>query len=461
MMKRIFIFLWLWTIIFSVRAQPLEKKLDALIQQSLPDATIAVLIQDPLSGEVLYARNTEKKLMLASGTKLFAAAAAWYQLGENYRYATTVLQSHDTFYIRFTGAPDFTSQHLQQLLSHLKAHLRHPLSKIVIDTTRFQPPDYPKGIAYEDLGWYYAAPCSAVIINENAVPYEFTSAKTLGGLASLHETTDGHALQIIHQVKTVSLDDEKNHCGLNIEIYPKNTLKLYGCITATEKPVVMRLAIPSPILFAKQSIVTRLKKLNVPFQGQIIQGKTPSSAITIATVYSRPLQHIMKTMLHQSNDIYAASLTKLLGFTLTGEGTFKQGAFAIKAILAKYLKFDTSNLELTDGIGTRFNLISTQQVVNLLSDLYRDKKMYAFMLKALPRMGVSGSLANRMKNTPLEKRVYAKTGTMHDLSSLSGYFVQQNKQPILFSIIINDVTGGIHKAKELEEKILLVLNEIN
>ena len=69
----------------AVYSQTLSAKLDELIDQKLPRATVGVLIKDAQTGEVVYSRNANKLLTPASSTKLFTAAAALYHLKPNFR----------------------------------------------------------------------------------------------------------------------------------------------------------------------------------------------------------------------------------------------------------------------------------------------------------------------------------------------------------------------------------------
>ena len=183
----------------------------------------------------------------------------------------------------------------------------------------------------------------------------------------------------------------------------------------------------------------------------------PADAKPIATLQSDLLTQLVTHMLKESDNLYANSLTKQLAYTLTKEGTYKQGAFAIKEVLRQHTNLDMTQIELADGMGTRYNLITAEQMVVLLTDLYHDKTMQTIFLDALPQSGVSGTLKDRMQKTPLEKKVFAKTGTMHDISSLSGYLVNPNHKTLIFSIIINGVNKPINAAKSLEEQILLLI----
>jgi D-alanyl-D-alanine carboxypeptidase/D-alanyl-D-alanine-endopeptidase (penicillin-binding protein 4) len=61
-------------------------------------------------------------------------------------------------------------------------------------------------------------------------------------------------------------------------------------------------------------------------------------------------------------------------------------------------------------------------------------------IDALPVAGVDGTLANRMKGTPAERNVRAKTGTVDKARSLSGYVTSADGELLLFSFLCNNHT---------------------
>jgi len=443
-----------------VSSQTLSAKIDALIEQELPHATVGVLIKNAQTGDIIYSRNADKLLSPASSTKLFTAAAALYQLTPSFHFTTTLSQKNQDYFIKFTGSPSLTEQNLIDLVLNLKKNnIKTIKGNIVLDTTKYKPPYYPGGNSYDDLGWYYTAPDTAVILNENAVSFELISAKKTGLPVQIKAKTNAKALRLINQVVTVSKEEEKDHCNLNLEIKENNTIRLFGCMAQDNKAKLIELAIPDPVLFAKQVIKKELDKNKIVLKGQIINGSSPSDAQIIASIQSKNLTRLITHMLRESDNLYANSLTKQLAYSLTGNGTHKEGAFAIKKILSQHTHLDMTQLELTDGEGTRYNKATPEQIVVLLSDLYHDKKMQKILLNALPQAGVSGTLLDRMKKTLLEKNVFAKTGTMHDVSSLSGFLINPNAKTLIFSIMINGVNKPISIAKSLEEKILLAVDE--
>ena len=76
---------------------------------------------------------------------------------------------------------------------------------------------------------------------------------------------------------------------------------------------------------------------------------------------------------------------------------------------------------------------------------------------ALPVAGVDGTLKNRMRNTPLQGNVHAKTGTVSNVRSLSGYLTTAAGEPIVFSMIVNHNTLGSREADRIAERALMRL----
>lgn len=451
----------------TAHAQTLSAKIDELIEQKLPRATLGVLIKDAQTGEVIYSRNANKLLTPASSTKLFTAAAALYYIQPDFRFLTTLAQKDQNYYLTFTGSPSLSADNLSALVANLKKNKVKTIpGNMVIDSSQYPAPFYLSGDSYDDLGWAYTAPDTATVLNENAESYVLTSATTLGMPAQISPKVSSkktaktplRALTIINEVITVSKEDEKNHCSLHVELKDNNTLRLFGCMVQEKNPKTLEFAIPDPVLFAKKVVKNALDENGIALKGAIISGTTPIEAHPIASYQSANLSKLVKHMLQKSDNLYANNLTRKLGYLMTGKGTHKEGMFAMKKIIAEHAPLDMSQMELIDGEGTRYNLIAAEQFVTLLTTLYQDKNMRPMLLSSLPQAGVSGSLQARMQKTILNKKVFAKTGTMHDVSSLSGFIINPNAKSFVFSIITNGVAKS-EKAKALEEQILLTVDE--
>lgn len=442
-----------------VHSTDLATKINALIEQQLPQASIGIEIKDLQTGAVLYSKNANSLLCPASSMKLLTAAAALYYLTPQFQFVTILAKKNQDYYLSFSGSPAFTSANLAELISQLKQqHIQTITGNLILVPSSFQAPYYANGTSFDDLGWYYSAPDGPVIVNENACVFDLITSPKLGGPVQIKPKEPCPALRIINEIKTVEKAEAKDHCNLNIEIKPHNTLHLFGCLAQTQAPQTMKLAIPDPILMLKQLIKKELESHKITLKGKIVIDKLMPNTTKIYSQRSEALSQMVTHMLQESDNLYANSLTKQMGLSLYNEGSYKQGVFAIKEILNKNTHMDIKQLEMADGMGSRYNLVTANQFVTLLTDLYNNKTLKPYLLEALPQAGISGTLKYRMTKTNLNQILHAKTGTMHDISSLSGFIIKEHAHPIVFSIIINGINVPINHAKDLEEKILLLIN---
>ena len=91
-----------------------------------------------------------------------------------------------------------------------------------------------------------------------------------------------------------------------------------------------------------------------------------------------------------------------------------------------------------DGSGlSRQNLVAPHAVVQLLR--YAATQPWGTIFNdTLPTAGVDGSLADRFAGIPVKGRVFAKTGSLGGVKSLSGYAVTARGESVAFSILSNN-----------------------
>ncbi|MGH9004387.1 MAG: D-alanyl-D-alanine carboxypeptidase, partial [Acidimicrobiia bacterium] len=65
-----------------------------------------------------------------------------------------------------------------------------------------------------------------------------------------------------------------------------------------------------------------------------------------------------------------------------------------------------------------------------------------YLLESLPLAGRSGTLARRLRGTPAEGNVRAKTGWIDEARALSGYLTTAGGRRAVFSVVVNGTVPG-------------------
>jgi serine-type D-Ala-D-Ala carboxypeptidase/endopeptidase (penicillin-binding protein 4) len=156
----------------------------------------------------------------------------------------------------------------------------------------------------------------------------------------------------------------------------------------------------------------------------------------IAAHQSPPLSQLAATMMKLSQNLFAETLLKTLGGSV--RDTTEAGRAAVRDVLAGW-GISAGSMLIADGSGlSRYNLIAPDSLVRVLARVYADERLRAPFVATLPVAGVDGTLSARMRGTPAEGRVHAKTGTFSNARALAGYVDTADGEPLAFAIVANN-----------------------
>ena len=114
---------------------------------------------------------------------------------------------------------------------------------------------------------------------------------------------------------------------------------------------------------------------------------------------------------------------------------------------------------IADGSGlSLYNYLSPRILLMLLRYAYQQESILADLYPSLPVAGVDGTLEKRMKGTPAEGNVHAKTGTVTGVSTLSGYCQHPSGHTLAFSIM-NQGVARASAGRDFQDKICVLLCE--
>jgi PBP4 family serine-type D-alanyl-D-alanine carboxypeptidase len=176
----------------------------------------------------------------------------------------------------------------------------------------------------------------------------------------------------------------------------------------------------------------------------------------IFTHISPPLSSIIGTINTFSHNLGADMLFKTMGKEQFGEGSFSKGTESIKKYLSS-IGIMPEQCSIVDGSGlSRLNLLSAQQQTTLLSKVHRSNYKEVFRA-SLAKPGMAGTLNNRMLKSLAQQQVIAKTGSMNNVSCLSGYITTRDGEELAFSIMINGFTAPDGIIRNIQDMICMRL----
>jgi D-alanyl-D-alanine carboxypeptidase/D-alanyl-D-alanine-endopeptidase (penicillin-binding protein 4) len=203
----------------------------------------------------------------------------------------------------------------------------------------------------------------------------------------------------------------------------------------------------NPPAFAAARLERALEARGIRVRGAPRAGVTPRGAEILASVDSPSMTDLVRMTNKPSDNFFAEMLLKGLARQANGRGTTAAGA----RLVSEFARGLGAPARLVDGSGlSRGNRASPRRVVRFLAAMQgRDEfdEWYA----SLPVAGRDGTLRTRMRSGPARGRCHAKTGTLSDVSALSGYCEASSGDLYAFSILMNAVypTG----ARQLQDRI--------
>ena len=199
---------------------------------------------------------------------------------------------------------------------------------------------------------------------------------------------------------------------------------------------------------AAEALTNALESLGVPVKGRPGSGRPPSGLEPLAFLESAPLRRLLTKTLRPSDNFMAEMLGKRLGVEVHGApGSIAKGAASIQA----WTDARGADFRLNDNSGLSYaNRVTAEGIVGLLWDA-EDADWGRELRNALPTGG-QGTLEHRLHRV----KVRAKTGTLEDVSALSGWvFARHTDSWVEFSIL----SFGMSKstASGIEDRIVRIL----
>ena len=450
---------------FPAHADTLGDALDHILSiPALKGGITGAVIQRVGDGQILYAREADRRLMPASNRKLFTSAAALEVLGGGFTFKTDVLATskpdaggtlHGDICLRGVGDSLLSPDDLDEMAKAVAgAGVRHIEGRIIGDGGVFQGGPYGEGWSWDDLPYYYAAQVAGLEVSRGVLAVHVTAGADAGDQVRVTVDQPTAYLPIVNTATTGD-KNAANDCDIS-RPSGRNMLVVTGTVPLGGKANGL-VTVEDPAHYAATVFKETLERRGVLVTGLAMSGARPDAAtVPLGSHVSIPLSLYIARMNKPSDNLLAESLIRTLGAVKGKAGTYGAG-HTVETAFFKSLGLDTSAIDLVDGSGlSRFDLITPHVVVGLLRAMHEKADWQAYY-DSLPIAGVDGSLRNRMKGTPAANNVHAKTGSLGGVSSLSGYVKSMGGDLYVFTVIMNNFPGSDADAHAAQDKFAVTL----
>jgi D-alanyl-D-alanine carboxypeptidase/D-alanyl-D-alanine-endopeptidase (penicillin-binding protein 4) len=196
---------------------------------------------------------------------------------------------------------------------------------------------------------------------------------------------------------------------------------------------------------AAREFARLLIERGVTVGGGASSGTAPSGAVTIADIESAPMSDVVAEMLANSDNNTAELLVKELGYARDGTGTREAGLAVVSSVLQAW-GVDTSPLVLVDGSGLS---LDNRLTCNALLTVLERSGPESAIGQGLPVAGQTGTLADAFTDHAVAGRLTGKTGTLNNppfnadppaVKSLAGYLPVEGGGAVEYALVLNGPT---------------------
>jgi D-alanyl-D-alanine carboxypeptidase/D-alanyl-D-alanine-endopeptidase (penicillin-binding protein 4) len=389
---------------------------DSLLQ----NVHAGIAVYDPEEGKFLYTYQHDKYFVPASNTKILSCYAGMKYLGAQLPGIAYV--DLDTAVILLpTGDPTFLHKDYPE--QPVADFIRSINKKIWLDAGAWNDDALGSGWSWDDYSYYYMAERSAFPVYGNVVRwYQVKSPKE-------NPTTPADTVDtFIYSDPELDGPVDFGKPGNSFRVERKKDANAFTIYEGRERNA------ETDVPYVTDGVNTALKLVSDSLHKElqkVDQGKKMRYNGVPVIIYSRPVDSMLKPMMHRSDNFFAEQTLLMVGYKLTG---VMNSGVAAEAVTRDLLAGMPHKAKWVDGSGlSRYNLFTPADLVWVLDKM---KKEFAWerITEIFPNGG-KGTLRSYVADSG---RLYAKTGTLSGVIALSGYVITKKNKTLIFSIMINN-----------------------
>ena len=417
--------------------------------------TWGVVVQSLDRNERLFELNAHTLMVPASVAKLVSVATASDAVGWDYRFTTTLRRTgpivdgvlHGDLLVIGGGDPSIGGRGGDDFSSWIaalkEAGIRRVDGRIIGIDDMFEEPRPGFAWSWDDLGYSTGAIFGALNYAENTAMVTVRPGPMAGSPAMLTPNGDAVEAQTIDRATTGPMGSQQL---LWPEMRPgEPEVTIAGSTPIGGRAVSLLISAGNPTLWSVRALRRHLIAGGIEVTGEALDGDTldapPSldAGDLVYTYHSHPLSEIAQQALKESINLYGEAMHRLNAAGPLPHDN-DQALEGVKQRLTSW-GVPAEGFQMVDGSGlSRRDAVAPDTLLTILTHMY-DATGASPWMTALPIAGVDGTLMGRMKGTPAENNVRAKTGTMSNVRSLAGYARTRDGEQVAFVVMLENFEG--------------------
>ena len=433
-------------------AEALTADIGTFLNARVRSGNWGAMIVSVTRGDTLFSSNAGNLMLPASTMKLFTAALAFDTFGPEHQFTTAVLRDgtvgpdgtlNGTLVLRGGGDPGLSTRYYKAPAEGPMASLARMVAAsgikrvngdLIADASAFESKRIPDGWLARYLESGYAARVSALSMNENLATVVI--APQPNGSASVTLDPPSSTVPVINNMRTIS---GSKAAKLSIRRLPDGRIDVRGWIGSKAGSRSYLVVIDDPAPWVAGTLRSALIAQGVSVTGQVRTGAASANAVTVASLSSPPLARLAAAMNRESINHFAELLFRDVAQVNSPDriGSAELGNTILKRFMSDKVGAASNDVMATDGSGlSTLDRVTARSLVQLLSYAHRSSWSADFHA-SLPVAGESELLRHRMRYTPAQGNLHAKTGTTNDVIGLAGYVTARDGEVLAFAFLYN------------------------
>lgn len=452
----------------QINYDKIKLEIDSLLTTDYFTKTqIAVDVFDLTSSQKVYSKNEKLLLRPASVQKIFTTGAALKFLGPDYTFKTGFYYTGEIedsvckgdIYIIGGFDPDFTNRDLDSIVNVIKEYgINEVNGNLYADVSAGDSLFWGEGWMWDDDPGSFSPYLSPLCINDNSIKIIFRPGE-IGKPAIAEVIPQNRFINVINN--SITIDTGKSTINVTRDwINRSNEIIITGNIPSLVQRDSVSLNIFNPTFYFLNLMKESLEKHNIKLNGRIDTLTSTNDAEEIIT-FSRNIEPVIINTNKESDNLSAEMILRSLAFVnFSKPSTAKKGKVFVDSLIT-LAGFTPKDYRIADGSGLSFyNLISAELVTGLLKYFYyEEEELFVKLFNSFAVSGFDGTLKNRMVDSPVQRRVFAKTGGLSGVANIAGFIRTKNGSLIAFTILTQNYVGRATQALIIQNKICELLFE--